>query len=249
MRLREETEFKPKPMVTIGDHPILWHIMKIYASYGYKEFILCLGYKGEVIKDYFLNYAKMNSSFTISLSGKRGIIFHNSHHQEDWSVTLADTGQSSMTGARLKKVAHFIEGDSFFMTYGDGVSNVNITDLLSFHKSHGKAATVTGTLPPSRFGDLEVDDNAQVKSFSEKPQVHSGGIINGGFFVLDKRVIDFIPDDDGCPFERQPMEDLAEAGELMLYKHDGFWQCMDTIRDRQLLNNLWKAGHPPWKVW
>lgn len=246
-RLREQTEFIPKPMVPIGGKPVLWHIMKIYSSYGFRRFIICLGYKGEIIKDYFYNYKMRTQDFTIHLSDEKGINYYNLHKEENWEVTLADTGVKAMTGARLKQVERYIDTETFLMTYGDGVSNARIDKTLDFHLSHHKAATVTGVKPPSRFGELIVD-NDRVVEFSEKPQVGSG-LINGGFFVFDRKVFEFLSADDSCMFEKEPMENLAKTGNLMVYQHDGFWQCMDTLRDMNLLNELWDRGKPPWQVW
>ncbi len=246
-RLREQTEFIPKPMVPIGGKPILWHIMKIYSYYGFKRFIICLGYKGEIIKEYFLNYRIRNSDFTINLGNHKDIYIHDLHSKDDWEVTLADTGLKAMTGARVKKIEKYINSDFFLLTYGDGVSNVEINKILDFHQSHDKLATVTGVKPPSRFGELIVEGDCVVE-FGEKPQVGSG-MINGGFFVFDKRVLNYLSPDDNCTLEREPLERLAKEGNLMVYKHDGFWQCMDTLRDMNLLNEYWESGHPPWKIW
>jgi len=258
-RLREETEYRPKPLVEIGGKPMLWHIMKIYAYYGFKDFVLCLGYKGKMIKDYFLNYGTMNSDFTLNL-GTNNINFHNSYKEKDWIITFAETGKNAMTGARIKRIEKYIDSELFMLTYGDGVADINLQELLEFHKSHNKIGTVTGVSPSSRFGELVVAKD-QVKKFSEKPQVKEG-FINGGFFVFNKRIFNYLEDNDNCIFEKKPLEDLASDGELMIYKHKGFWQCMDTYRDLQLLNNLWlgrKAEKklyfnsekiiPPWKVW
>ncbi len=246
-RLREETEYRPKPMVHVGPRPILWHIMKTYSHYGLNEFVVCLGYKGEVIKDYFLRYRIMANDFTIEL-GKRKLTLHSDSHESRWKVTLADTGAKAMTGARVKRVEPHVKGDVFMLTYGDGVANVDIRALLKFHKAHGKIATVTGVAPASRFGELLLDGGHRVREFSEKPQTHAG-VINGGYFVFDRRVFDYLSDDDGCVLEREPLERLAKDGELMMYRHAGFWQCMDTLRDMQLLNSLWESGEAPWKVW
>jgi glucose-1-phosphate cytidylyltransferase len=245
-RLREETEFRPKPMVHIGRWPILWHIMKIYSHYGFNNFVTCLGYKGEMIKDYFLRYRIMANDFTIELN-KRKVTLHNDSEESKWKVTLVDTGLKSMTGCRLKRIQPHIEGDTFLATYGDGVSDVDIRELVKFHRGHGKIATVTGVAPASRFGELLVDGN-RVREFSEKPQTHSG-LINGGFFVLDRRIFDYLSSNENCIFEREPLERLAKDGELMVFKHKGFWQCMDTLRDTQYLNELWEKGEAPWKVW
>ena len=244
-RLREETEFKPKPLVEIGGKPILWHIMKIYSYYGFKDFILCLGYKGEMIKDYFLNYEMLNSDFTVELGSKK-ISIHNSHEEHGLKVSLVNTGETTMTGARVKKVGKFVDSKIFMLTYGDGVADINIVKLLEFHKSHGKIGTITGVHPVSRFGELIVNEN-KVLSFAEKPQ-SSDGLINGGFFIFNKEFLDYIDEREDCVLEKEPLEKLTADGELMVYKHDGFWQCMDTYRDFILLNNLWKTN-PEWKVW
>ncbi len=246
-RLREQTEFIPKPMVPIGTKPILWHIMKIYSHYGFKRFIICLGYKGEIIKDYFLNYRMRNCDFTIKLDNKNDIHIHDWHITDDWEVTLADTGLNSYTGARVKRIERYINTGYFLLTYGDGVANIDIEKKVGFHISHKKLATVTGVRPPSRFGELVTEGN-QVIEFSEKPQV-GAGLINGGFFVFKKEVFRYLSDDDNCTLEKEPLERLAKDGELMVYKHDGFWQCMDTLRDMNLLNEYWDSGNAPWKVW
>ena len=244
-RLREETEYRPKPLVEIGGKPILWHIMKIYSHYGFKDFILCLGYKGEMIKEYFLNYEMLNSDFTIEL-GSKNIKIHNGHDEYGIRVSLVNTGETTMTGARVKKVGKFIDSEVFMLTYGDGVCDINLTKLMEFHKSHGKIGTITGVRPASRFGELVVKDK-KVLSFSEKPQ-NSDGLINGGFFIFNKEFLEYIDENDDCVLEKDPLEKLTKDGELMVYNHDGFWQCMDTYRDFTLLNNLWKTN-PLWKVW
>jgi glucose-1-phosphate cytidylyltransferase len=246
-RLREQTEFIPKPMVPIGTRPILWHIMKIYSFYGYKRFIICLGYKGEIIKEYFLNYRFRNSDFTINLGKNKDIRVHNLHSEDDWEVTLADTGLKAMTGARIKRIEKHIDTDRFLLTYGDGVANIDIKGLMDFHLSHGKLATVTGVRPPSRFGEL-ITKGDRVIEFGEKPQVGSS-MINGGFFVFNKGVFSYLSEDDQCILEKEPLEKLAEDGELMVCKHTGFWQCMDTLRDMNLLNEYWESGNVPWKIW
>jgi glucose-1-phosphate cytidylyltransferase len=245
-RLREETEYKPKPLVDIGGKPILWHIMKIYANYGFKDFVLCLGYKGNMIKEYFLNYDMLNSDFTIELESKK-IQIHNSHPERDWQVTLAQTGDSAMTGARIKKVEKYVNSDIFMLTYGDGVANINISKLLEFHKSHGKIGTITGVNPISKFGELSVEGQRVIR-FNEKPQINDG-FINGGFFVFNKQFFKYLNKDDGCVLEKEPLENLAQDKELMLYKHTGFWHCMDTYRDFLHLNELWTSPNPPWKIW
>jgi glucose-1-phosphate cytidylyltransferase len=246
-RLKEETEVKPKPMVEIGNKPILWHVMKIYAHYGFKDFILCLGYKGEIIKEYFLNYDILNSDFTIKLGPEKAVTIHNASEERDWSITLAETGNSALKGARLKRIEKYIKEDTFMVTYGDGVGNINIKKLLDFHNSHGKIATVTGVRPPSLFGELVVKDNRALL-FSEKPQT-SAGLISGGFFVFNRKLLDYLTDDDNCDFEKGPLEQIAAEGELMVYTHDGSWACMDTYRDVEYLNKLWRNNQAFWKVW
>ena len=246
-RLREHTEFIPKPMVPIGTRPILWHIMKIYSHYGHKHFVVCLGYKGNIIKEYFLNYRIINSDFTIDLGNKEDIRIHNMHREDDWKVTLADTGRRAMTGARIKRIEKYIDTDRFFLTYGDGVADIDIKKLVDFHLSHGKLATVTGVRPPSRFGEL-ITEEERVIEFGEKPQVGSS-LINGGFFVFNRGVFSYLSEDEECTLERKPLEMLARDGELMVYQHTGFWQCMDTLRDMNLLNEYWKSGDAPWKTW
>jgi len=246
-RLREETEYRPKPMVEIGGRPIVWHIMKIYAHYGFTEFILCLGYKGWLIKEYFLNYAMMHGDFTVEVGKSNGIEFHNDQAEEGWKVTLVDTGLNAMTGARVKRIEKYIDDDTFMLTYGDGVADINIPALLAFHEQHGKIGTVTGVCPPSRFGELFVKEQ-RVCTFEEKPGSYTG-VINGGFFVLDRRVFEYIEDDDSCVFEKKPLESLAVDEELMVHSHGGFWQCMDTYRDYVYLNRLWEQEEVPWKLW
>lgn len=245
-RLREETEYKPKPLVEIGGKPILWHIMKIYANYGFKDFVLCLGYKGNMIKEYFLDYEMLNSDFTIELASKK-IQIHNSISEHDWQVTLANTGESAMTGARIKKVEKYVDSDIFMLTYGDGVANIDISKLIDFHKSHGKIGTVTGVNPASKFGELSIKGE-NVLQFSEKPQMNEG-FINGGFFVFNKEFFKYLNKNDDCVLEKGPLENLAKDGELMIYKHTDFWHCMDTYRDSLLLNELWASKNPPWKIW
>ncbi len=247
-RLREETEYRPKPMVEIGGRPILWHIMKLYAHYGYNEFILALGYKGDAIRNYFLNYRYYNSDFTIHLSADENILIHNNHDAYNWKVTMVETGSESMTGYRVKLCGKYIEEDNFMLTYGDAVSNVNITELINFHKSHSKIGTVTGVFPPSRFGDLTVKGDL-VEKFKEKQKnIRDSKPINGGFFVFKKEFLSMIPSDASCDLERAPLEGLANKRQLVVYKHYGFWQCMDTYRDYVLLNKLW-VDSPEWKVW
>jgi len=244
-RLREETEFRPKPMVEIGGRPILWHIMKLYAHSGFREFVLCLGYRGNMIKEYFLNYEAMNNDFTICLGRESQIQFNDVHSEQGFQVTLADTGQSTMTGGRVKRIEKYIDGDTFMLTYGDGVANLDIARLVEFHKSHGKLGTVTAVTPRSRFGVLEMNKN-RVMSFLEKPQME--GLASAGYFVLNRKVFDYLGGDD-LIFEHEPLERLAREGELMAYRHDGFFFAMDTYREYEYLNQLWSKGEAPWKVW
>jgi len=246
-RLREETEAKPKPMVKIGGKPILWHIMKIYAHHGFKDFILCLGYRGELIKDYFLNFDMLNNDFTITLGQNREIVKHNNLDESDWQVTLADTGPDTLKGARLKRIEKYITGDEFMVTYGDGVADIDIKKLLAFHRAHGKLATVTGVRPPSLFGELKVNGD-KTALFSEKPQA-AAGLISGGFFVFNRGLFDYLTAEDGCDFEKGPLERIAAAGQLTVYHHEGTWACMDTYRDVQYLNRLWEQDRAFWKAW
>ena len=246
-RLREETEFRPKPMVNIGPYPILWHIMKYYSQFGFKEFVLALGYKGDMIKNYFCHYELMNNDVTIELGQPEKTCIHYAHDEAGWKITLADTGEKSLKGARLKKVEKYIVGDTFMMTYGDGIADVDIGKLLAFHKAHGKLATVTGINIASRFGELKIDGDS-VETFSEKPQ-DGKGFINGGFFVFSRKILDYLTTDDLCDLEVGPLEQIAGEGQLMVYKHRGFWACMDTLRDMEYLNKIWNDGRARWKIW
>ena len=244
-RLSEETISKPKPMVEIGGKPILWHILKIYSHYGINDFIICCGYKGYMIKEYFSNYYLHQSDVTFDLKNNKMII--NEHRAEPWRITLVDTGESTMTGGRLKRVFPYIKNDdSFCFTYGDGVADINIKDLISYHKSHGKLATLTSTYPPGRFGALKIKNN-QVKNFEEKPD-GDGALINAGFFVLSPKVVERI-NGDSTTWEQEPLKSLASDGELMSFKHSGFWQPMDNLRDKNYLNNLINENNAPWIVW
>ena len=243
-RLSEETEVRPKPMVEIGGRPILWHIMRGYARWGFAEFVLALGYKGEHIKRYFVDYHQLQSHLTVSLGS--GKVTAHDGEREDWTVDLVDTGAATQTGGRLKRIAPWLGDGTFLFTYGDGVSDVDLTDVLAFHRRHGRLATVTAVRPPARFGGL-VFDGDLVRDFTEKPQIGEGWI-NGGFFVLEPGVLDYIVGDDTI-FEREPLERLAKDGQLAAYRHEGFWQCMDTLRDVRLLEGLWESGRAPWKVW
>ncbi len=244
-RLREETEFRPKPLVEVGGRPILWHIMKLYAHYGFRDFVLCLGYKGNMIKQYFLNYEAMNNDFTICLGRGSNPRHMDSHPEQDFQVTLADTGQETMTGGRVLRVKRYLQDETFMVTYGDGVSDVDIRKLLAFHNSHGKLATVTTFRPVSRFGILDIQASV-VRSFNEKPKADAWA--SGGYFVFNRRVFDYL-DGDACTLERGPLERLASEGELMAFHHGGFFYAMDTFREYQALNDLWESGHAPWKVW
>ena len=244
-RISEESQYKPKPMIEIGDMPILWHIMKTYSSYGFDEFIICAGYKQHVIKQWFADYFLHTSDITFDFTKGNQMIIHDAH-TENWKVTVVDTGLHTMTGGRLKRIRKYLGDEPFFMTYGDGVADVDIPATLQFHKSHGKLATMTAIRPESRYGMIDMV-NGQVNSFREKSQSDVGWI-NGGFMVLDPKVLDYI-DGDADMFERAPMERLAEDGQLMCYCHEGFWQCMDTLRDKQKLDSLWESGKAPWKLW
>jgi glucose-1-phosphate cytidylyltransferase len=246
-RLREETEFRPKPMVEVGGRPILWHIMKTYAHYGLREFVLCLGYRGTMIKEYFLNYAAMNNDFTLALNRDRTIEYHGEHDERDHSVTLVDTGLNAMTGARVRRVQRYLDGGPFMVTYGDGLSDINVAELLAFHRAHGKLATVSTVRPTSRFGLVEVDGSSRVTSFSEKPRVE--GWINAGYFVFEPGVFDYLSEDPACTLEREPLERLAADGQLMAFRHTGFFYAMDTYREYEALNKMWDAGTVPWRVW
>ena len=243
-RLAEETVIKPKPMVEIGGRPILWHIMKIYSSYGFNEFVICTGYKGYVIKEFFANYYLHTTDVTFDIS-KGELEIHN-NKTEPWKVTLIDTGEETMTGGRLKRIAQFVGGQDFCMTYGDGVSNVNIAKLVDFHRAHGKLCTVTATRPPGRFGALGLEGES-VTHFQEKP-LGDGGYINGGFFVVSPKCFEYI-DGDSTIWEQEPMKRLAEDGQMKAFLHDDFWLPMDTVRDRRQLEGLWQTGKAPWKVW
>lgn len=244
-RLSEETEVRPKPMAEIGGMPILWHIMKIYSHYGFNEFVVLLGFKGFVIKEYFFNYYLHRSDVTVDLSTNDLKIHNNA--SEPWKITLLDTGLNTMTGGRIKRAKQFINNESFLLTYGDGVADVNINDLVNFHQAHGKLATMTAVQPDGRFGALSLGESSRVESFLEKPK-GDGTWINGGFFVCEPEVLDYI-ENDQTVFEKEPLERLAANGDLYSYQHHGFWKCMDTLRDKNQLNEWWATNQPKWKVW
>lgn len=246
-RLREETEYKPKPMVMVGDKPILWHIMKLYSYYGFNDFILCLGYKSEIIRDYFLNYDEIHHDFTLKLGpGQKKILYHDKK-TPNWNITFAETGLECETGSRIARVKKYLDGEkNFFLTYGDGVANVNIKDLFAYHKKKNKIVTVTSIKPTNPFGIIEVEKGL-VKSFSEKPQ--SKDWVNGGFFVCNKKIFDYLSDDSACVFEKEPLRGLTAKGELATYHHNDFWHCVDTLKDIKGLAHLYDQGHRPWMVW
>jgi glucose-1-phosphate cytidylyltransferase len=246
-RLREETEFRPKPLVPIGDKPILWHIMKILSQSGIRDFVLCLGYRGNMIKEYFLNYEAMNNDFSICLGEQHTIQYHNAHGEQEFRVTLVDTGQSTMTGGRLRRVRRYVQDDpEFLVTYGDGVADIDVQAVHAFHNSHGRIGTISTVRPQSRFGLIEIGQDQKVASFVEKPQMDSWA--NVGFQVFKQDIFEYLTGDD-CILEREPLERLAAAGELMAYQHRGFFYAMDTYREYQFLNELWESGKAPWKTW
>ena len=246
-RIRDVSEDVPKPMIPIGNRPILWHIMKYYASYGHRDFVLCLGYKANVIKDFFLNYEAHIKDFTISLGHGGEIEFHTEHDESDWKVTLADTGLDAMTGARIARIHDYVGDDDFMLTYGDGVGDVDLDELLKFHQAHKKTLTATGVRPPGRFGEM-VSHGGRVMEFNEKPQSNAGRI-SGGYFVASAGLFNYLEDDDSLMFEKEPIEGLVKDKQLMTYEHDGFWQPMDTNREYQLLNKIYEKGNAPWVKW
>ena len=246
-RLSEETVLKPKPMVEIGGKPILWHIMKIYAYYGYRKFVLALGYRGEDIKKFFYDYRIMAADFTLVMHPDESPQIHNLYEYSDWEITFVDTGLNTLKGGRIKRLEKYIKSDNFLLTYGDGVADINIDDLYGFHTSHGKIGTVTAVRPPSRFGEL-VLSGEEVTRFEEKPQLGSG-VINGGFLVLKRDFLEYLTPDEECDFEFGALQKLAQDGQLRAYHHIGFWQCMDNVRDRDYLNKLWDDNQAQWKVW
>ncbi|MBF0442120.1 MAG: glucose-1-phosphate cytidylyltransferase [Oligoflexales bacterium] len=245
-RINEESHLKPKPMISIGERPILWHIMKIYSAHGFTDFIICLGYKGYAIKEYFANYFLHESDLTFDFTSHQKLKIHN-HTAEPWKVTLVETGLDTMTGGRLKRIMPYVENERFLCTYGDGVSNINISGVLDFHLTHRKLATLTAIQPAGRFGRLEIHEDSTISNFTEKPKGDNAWI-NGGFFVFEPEVFKYI-EDDSTILERKPFESLASMGQLIAYKHEGFWQCMDTLRDKQLLEEHWQSGKAPWKIW
>ena len=245
-RISEESYLRPKPMIEVGEIPLLWHIMKIYSHFGFNEFVICCGYKGYMIKEYFADYYLHQSDVTFDFTCGNSMTVHN-NVSEPWKVTLVDTGINTMTGGRIKRVVGYIGNETFMLTYGDGVCDVNLTKLLAFHKAHGKTATLTAIQPGGRFGVIDIEDNDSIQSIREKTK-EDGGWINGGFMVLEPAILDLIADDETV-FEKYPLETIANRGELMAYKHDGFWQCMDTLRDKTLLEELWTSGRAPWKFW
>jgi glucose-1-phosphate cytidylyltransferase len=248
-RMREETEFRPKPMVEVGGKPVLWHIMKIFATYGVTDFVVCTGYKGDVIKDYFLDYEARNNDFTITLGRSQEIVFHDQHLESDWRVTVADTGATAQTASRVAAIRRYVEDtDRFIVTYGDGLADVDIRRLVEFHEQHGKSATITTVRPLSRFGMVDVGSRSVVKNFREKPQVDDW--VSAGFFVFGQEIFDYLgsPADD-LVLEQEPLAKLASEGQLVAYQHHGFWQPMDTYRESVMLNDLWNSGRAPWKVW
>ncbi len=247
-RIRDVADDIPKPMIPVGRLPILWHLMKYYATFGFDDFVLCLGYKGHVIKDFFINYETSTRDVTVNLGSADELIFHTKHDESSWKVTLADTGTETMTGGRLAKVKKYLDDERFFLTYGDGLSDVDLSALLAFHTRQQTTATVTGVRPPGRFGELTINPNGIAQQFNEKPQA-SEGRISGGYFVCEPSIFDVVPEQDDLVFEESPLRTLVGQGQLSVYEHNGFWQCMDTYRDWQLLNTLEKSAKAPWKTW
>jgi glucose-1-phosphate cytidylyltransferase len=246
-RMREETEFRPKPMVEIGGKPILWHLMKIFATQGITEFVICAGYKGEQIKSYFLNYAAYNSDFTITLGDRSSLKIHNAHHEAAWTVTVADTGADTLTAGRVERIEPYVRGERFMVTYGDGLADINLTELTDFHTEQGKLATISTVRPWSRFGLVNVDEDGLVSQFREKPQMDDW--VSAGFFVFEPGIFDYLRDSDQMMLEDEPLNKLAAERQLSAYRHNGFWQPMDTYRESQLLNELWASGEAPWQLW
>ena len=248
-RIRDVADNIPKPMIPVGDKPILWHIMKYYSSFGFNEFVLCLGYKSNVIKDFFVNYEINTSDFTLQLGQKSAIRFMNVHDEKDWKITFAETGENAMTGARIKKIKKYIpQGEQFLLTYGDGLSDVDLNNLISFHNKNNNVMTLTAVRPPGRFGEIMSDEKGKITEFNEKPQA-TGGRINGGFFVCNYKMFDYIEEGDHVVFEQDPIRNMVKDGQLMQYNHDGFWQPMDTYREYSLLNEIYTKNKAPWKKW
>jgi glucose-1-phosphate cytidylyltransferase len=245
-RISEESHLKPKPMIEVGEKPMLWHIMKIYSHYGFNDFVLCLGYRGYYIKEYFNNYFLHESDITFDFKHQNQKIIHN-HHAEPWTVTLVDTGLETMTGGRVRRIKHYTDNEPFLLTYGDGVAEMNINELVEYHGTHGKIATVTSIQPVGRFGVLDLDENNRVNGFQEKP-TEEGSWISAGFFVLQPEIFNYLENDE-CILEKEPLQNLSREGQLIAYKHTKFWHPMDTLRDKIYLDNLWKSGSAPWKVW
>jgi len=245
-RMREETEFRPKPMVEIGGRPVLWHIMKILGAQSISDFVVCTGYKSEFIKNYFTNYLAVNSDFTVKLGDRSNIQYHGAHDESDWTVTVADTGANTMTGGRIARIRKYVEGDRFLCTYGDGLADVDIAALLAFHESHGRIATMTAVQPTSRFGVLDIDETGGIGQFKEKPQVE--GWINIGYFIFEPEIFDYLGD-DSTVLEQEPLHRLAADGQIAAYQHTGFWQPMDTYREALMLNEMWDDGEAPWRIW
>jgi len=244
-RMREETEFRPKPMVEVGGRPVLWHIMKMLGQQSLNDFVICTGYKSEYIKRYFLNYSSANHDFTVNLGKSEEVVFYGDHDEADWNVTVSDTGATTMTGGRIHRIKRFVEGERFLATYGDGIADIDLDELLEFHKSHGKIATMTTVQPLSRFGVLDLDEDGTVLRFKEKPQVE--GWINIGYFIFEPEIFDYLNDD--VVLEQEPLNQLAADGQIAAYPHRGFWQPMDTYRESQMLNELWDSGKAPWRSW
>ena len=248
-RLREETEYRPKPMVTIGGRPMLWHIMKYYAHFGHKEFILCLGYRGGMIKDFFKNYLWNTCDVTMTLGRSPNVRYHTSHEEEDWTVTLAETGEESMTGERIRRIRSYISADEdFLLTYGDGLSDVDIAQSIECHRKAGRVCTLTAVHPASRFGTLDIADDGGIREFAEKPQLRQS-LVNGGFMVCQSALFDYLEGLENPILEKEPLTRLAREGQLNAYVHDGWWQSMDTYRESQLLNEVWRSDKAPWKIW
>jgi len=249
-RIRDVSDSMPKPMIPVGNYPILWHIMRNYSVWGHRDFVLCLGYKGDIIRRFFLEYRNQVNDITLDMgSGELSYLDGNGGWLPDWLVTMAETGNKAMTGARVRKIMRHLAGDeNFFLTYGDGLGDVDLDALLAFHKRHGKILTVTGVRPPGRFGEIRCDVQGHVTEFNEKPQA-AEGLISGGFFVCRRELFDYLDDREDLIFEKEPMRNLVRDGQLMVFEHDGFWQPMDTARDHQLLNGLWERGEAPWKIW